>query len=308
MDGSPRVVSLLPSATEVCYALGVEPVAVSHECDHPPAARERPAVNRSRVSNAGSSTSVNEQVADAEAAGGVYEVDLDALRRADPDLVIAQGVCDVCAVDGSLARRAVEDAGLDADVLELHSHSLSGVLGDVERVGEAADRPEAATELVERLRARIEAVEAAASGVEERPRVAVLDWMEPVMVAGHWVPEMVELAGGRYGLADPGDRSTVRDWEELREYDPEVLVAAPCGFELDRTLDHADELTTREGWSDLSAVASGRVHAMDGHGHVNRPGPRLVETIEYLAGLIHPGRFDAPPAAVASGLGTRKRI
>lgn len=307
MDDSTRVVSLLPSATEVCYALGVEPVGVSHECDHPPEARALPAVNRSRVANAGSSASVNEQVAEAESAGGAYEIDPEALRAADPDLVIAQGVCDVCAVSGSLAREAVETAGVDADVLTLHSHSLRGVLGEVEQVGEAVGRPEAAAEVVADLRRRIDAVEAAAAGVERRPRVAVLDWMEPTMVAGHWVPEMVELAGGRYGLADPGDRSTVREWETICEYDPEVLVAAPCGFELDRTVEHADELTTRTGWASLAAVESGRAHAMDGHGHVNRPGPRLVDTLEHLAGLIHPDRSDAPPGDVARPMATRKR-
>ena len=307
MRGHARVVSLLPSATEICYAIGVEPVGVSHECDHPPEAREVPAVNRSRVANAGSSAAVNEQVAGAESTGGAYEIDREALQAADPDLVIAQGVCDVCAVSGSLAQEAVETAGVDADVLTLHAHSLSGVLDEIEQVGEAVGRPEAAADLVADLRRRIEAVEAAAAGAERRPRVAVLDWMEPVMVAGHWVPEMVELAGGRYGLADPGDRSTIREWEAVCEYDPEVLVVAPCGFELDRTLEHADELTARPGWAALSAVESGRAHAMDGHGHVNRPGPRLVETLEHLAGLIHPERFDAPPADVASPIATGQR-
>ena len=295
MDGSPRVVSLLPSATEICYALGVEPVAVSHECDYPPEARELPAVNSSRVANAGSSGAVNEEVAAAESDGGVYEVDVEALRAADPCLVIAQGVCDVCAIDGSLAMEAVEAAGLDADVFALHSHSLDGVLGDVEEVGERLGRVDEAGALVGRLRDRIEAVRAAAAGVEDRPRVAVLDWMEPVMVAGHWIPEMVEIAGGEYDLAETGDRSTPREWEGIVEYDPEVLVAAPCGFDLERTLAHAGELTGREGWAALSAVESDRAYAMDGHNYVNRPGPRLVETLEYLAGSIHPERCEAPP-------------
>ena len=305
MDGSPRVVSLLPSATEMCYAVGVEPVAVSHECDYPPAARERPAVDRSRVENEGSSAAINEQVAAAEAGDGVYEIDLDALRSADPDVVIAQGVCDVCAIDAGLAGEALSAAGIDAEVLTLHAHSLSGVLGEIEAVGEAVGRPEAAAEVLEALRERIAAVEdATADGMdgERRPRVAVLDWMEPVMVAGHWIPELVEKAGGRYGLVDPGDRSMIREWAEVVEYDPEVLVAAPCGFELDRTLSHADELTGREDWGDLAAVAAERIFAMDGHHYVNRPGPRLVETLEYLAGVIQPDRFDVPPREAVAAL------
>ena len=291
-----RVVSLLPSATEICFALGTPPVAVSHECDHPPAARELPAVNRSRVENVGGSGAVNAQVSAAEAAGGAYDIDREALRAADPDLVIAQGVCDVCAIDGGLAREAVADLGLDATVITLHSHSLEGVLADIERVGSAVDRDAEAGRVVADLQERIAAVERTASGADERPRVAVLDWMDPVMVAGHWVPGMVELAGGAYGLADPGDRSTPREWAEIRAYDPEVLVAAPCGFELDRTLEHVDELTTRPGWDDLAAVDAGRVFAMDGHHYVNRPGPRLVATLEFLAGVIQPERFDPPPA------------
>ena len=299
MDGSPRVVSLLPSATEICYALGVEPVGASHECDHPPAARDLPAVNASRVANEGSSDAVNEQVAAAAAAGGVYEIDLDALRAADPDVVLAQGICDVCAIDGSQAVEAVEAAGLDADVLTLHSHTLDGVLGEIEQVGERLGRVAEAEELVGRLQERIEGVRETAAGTDERPRVAVLDWMDPVMVAGHWVPELVEIAGGEYGLADPGDRSTVREWQQIVEYDPEVLVAAPCGFDLGRTVAHAGELREREGWDGLAAVAAGRAYAMDGHNYVNRPGPRLVESLEYLAGVVQPDRFDEPPASVA---------
>ena len=306
MDGSPRVVSLLPSATEVCYALGVEPVGVSHECDYPDAARELPAVDSSRVANAGSSGAVNEQVASAESAGGVYEVDVEALRAADPDLVLAQGVCDVCAIDGSLAMEAVDDAGLDADVLTLHSHSLDGVLGEIEQVGARLGRTAEAEELVGRLRERIESVRETAAGIDDRPRVAVLDWMDPAMVAGHWVPEMIEIAGGEYGLADPGDRSTPREWEGIVEYDPEVLVAAPCGFDLGRTVAHASELTEREGWANVAAVQTGRAYAMDGHNYVNRPGPRLVETLEYLAGVVQPDRFEAPPEAAVRELAGRQ--
>jgi len=297
-----RVVSLLPSATEVCYALGVEPVAVSHECDYPPEARDRPSVNRSRVANAGSSEAVNQQVASAVAADGVYELDPDRLREADPDLVLAQGVCDVCAIDGTLAREALEAVDLDADVVELHAHSLSGVFDEIRQVGDVLGRDEAADDLVASLQARVDAVERTAADADERPRVAVLDWMTPVMVAGHWVPELVALAGGRYGLADPGDRSTPREWAEIRAYDPEVLVVAPCGFELDRVVEHAAEVSGRDGWSELAAVESGRVFAMDGHHYVNRPGPRLVETLEFLAGVIHPERFAAPPESAVQRL------
>jgi len=132
--------------------------------------------------------------------------------------------------------------------------------------------------------------------------VAVLDWLDPVMVAGHWIPELVELAGGRYEMAETGERSRPREWADVREYDPEVLVAAPCGFDLDQTLENREELTDRPGWGDVTAVADGRAVAMDGHHFVNRPGPRLVETLEHLASVLHPEAFGEPPADVVQSL------
>ncbi|MFC7229093.1 cobalamin-binding protein [Salinirubellus salinus] len=306
MSDTPRVVTLLPSATELVYALGVEPVATSHECDYPPEAAALPAVNRSNVDPEASPASIDEQVVQAEQAGGVYEIDLAALERADPDIVVSQGICDVCAVDAVLVREAVDELGLDCEVLTTDPHSLEDVFDDVERIGAALGREAAATELLADLRSRVEAVRERAVDLD-RPRVAVLDWTDPVMVAGHWVPGLVETAGGAYGLEEPEGRSRPREWSEIREYDPEVLVVAPCGFGLDQTLEHLDTLTEREGWADLTAVREGRAYAMDGHHYVNRPGPRLVETLEYLAGVIHPERFDAPADEAVRSLGRPAR-
>jgi iron complex transport system substrate-binding protein len=295
-----RAVSFLPSATEKLYALGVEPVGVSHECDYPPGARDVPAVNRSRVSGEGSSADVNEAVTDAVEEGDVYEIDRDALRAADPDVVVTQGVCDVCAVGDRQVRETVADLGLDAEIVTTHPHTLPDVLEDVERIGAAVGREQRAASLVADLRERIAAVEERAP--EGGPRVAVLDWMDPVMVAGHWVPGMIELAGGASGLAAPGERSTPREWAEIRDYDPELLVVAPCGFGLDQTLDNVAELTERNGWADLAAVRAGRVYAVDGHHYLNRPGPRLVDSLEHLAALLHPAEFGTPPDGVVREL------
>ncbi|MFC6861994.1 cobalamin-binding protein [Halomicroarcula sp. GCM10025817] len=299
-----RVVTLLPSATEIVYALGVAPVGVSHECDYPPAAREQPAVNRSRVDPGTSSSEINEQVADAEAGDGVYAIDRETLSDLDPDVVVTQGVCDVCAVDHVLVADAVADLGLDCEVLTLDVHSLEDLFESIRRVGAAIDEPARATELVADLRDRVAAVERTAAGVTEAPSVAVLDWLDPVMVAGHWIPELVELAGGRYGMAERGAHSRPREWTEVREYDPDVLVAAPCGFDVAQTTEHLADLTDRPGFDDLRAVREGRAHVMDGHHFVNRSGPRLVETLEYLAALIHPDLFDAPPRDAVSDLAT----
>jgi len=298
-----RVVSLLPSATELVYALGVEPVGVSHECDHPPAANSKPAVNRSRVDPTATSAEIDRQVQDAEESGGVYEIDRETLADLDPDLVISQGICDVCAVDEVRVREAVEDLGLDCAVLTTDPHSLADVFADVERVGAALDREDRAADLVADLQARVDRVEERTAGLD-RPRTLVSDWLDPVMVAGHWVPGMVESAGGAYGMAERGARSRPREWADVRAYDPEVLVAAPCGFGVDQTVQDLPALTDREGWDDLTAVQEERVYVVDGHHYVNRPGPRLADTLEFLAWCLHPEAFDRPPADAVRPLET----
>jgi iron complex transport system substrate-binding protein len=299
-----RIVTLLPSATEIVYALGREPVATSHECDWPPEAAALPAANRSRVDADASAGEIDAQVLEAEGSGGVYDIHLAALERADPDLVVSQGICDVCAVDTVLVREAVEELGLDCEVLTTDPHSLEDVLDDVRRIGRAIDREDRAEEVNAGLRERTARVRDRTADLapEDRPRVAVLDWTDPVMTAGHWVPELVEWAGGEYGLAERGAASRPREWAEIREYDPEVLVVAPCGFDLDQTAENIADLTGRAGWNELTAVREDRAYAVDGHHYFNRPGPRLVDSLEHLAGLVHPERFDAPPADVARSL------
>jgi iron complex transport system substrate-binding protein len=319
---SVRVVTLLPSATEVVCALGVDPVGVSHECDHPPRVAELPSVNRSRVDPEASAAEINRQVVEAERGGGVYEIDLQTLADLDPDLVVTQGVCDVCAVDSVLVEAAVAETGVDAEVLTTDPHSLADVLGDIERVGRALDRADRAAALVGDLRERVrrvgERVPAAPPAAAREdllgagaaddpdpgstrddppvdgPRVAVLDWTAPPMVAGHWLPGMVEYLGGEYPT-DRGAPSRVQEWATIREYDPEHLVVAPCGFSVDQTRENLTDLTERPGWDDLTAVREGRVFVVDGHDYSNCPGPRLVDTLEYLAWTLYPGRFERPP-------------
>ena len=297
-----RVVSLLPSATEIVAALGIEPVGVSHECDHPSWAADKPAVNRSRVDPEASSGEIDAQVLDAEESGGVYDIELDTLARLDPDLVVSQGICDVCAVDAVAVREAVDELDLDCEVLTTDPHSIGDVFEDVRRIGVATGTEDRAAALVADLEARVQAVAETARTTAERPRVAVLDWTSPVMVAGHWVPEMVELAGGSYGLADHGAASRPVEWEAIREYDPEILIVAPCGFDLDQTTENLADLTDRPGWDELTAVQEGRAYAIDGHQYVNRPGTRLVDSLEHLGGVIHPATFERPPAAAARPL------
>jgi iron complex transport system substrate-binding protein len=291
-----RVVSLLPSATELLFALGVEPVGVSHSCDSPPAARDLPVLTATAIDHEGRSAGdIDDQMADAE--GPVYRLDVDRLAGLDPDVVVTQATCDVCAVDEDDVRAAVAARALDADVVTLDPSSLGDLLAAVTRVGAAVGRPEAAARLRDSLSTRIATVEEAVPAAP-RPRAVVLDWTDPPMVAGHWIPGMVARAGGRYGLASPGDPSRPVEFEAIREYDPGVLVVAPCGFDRDRAVAAVDDLAAHEGFHDLTAVREGRVFALDGQGHVNRPGPRLVDSLAALAACLHPGAVDPPDGVV----------
>jgi len=293
-----RVVSLLPSATEMVYAVGAEPVGVSHECDYPPDARTKPSVTSTRVDPEGTSGEINESVAEARDGEGVYGIDVETLDTLNPDVVITQGVCDVCAVGNDAVRRGVEEIEASPEILTLHSHTLDGVLDDIRTVGDAVGCGNKARKVVDDLRDRLEDVRETTSGFDEKD-VVILDWLEPPMVAGHWVPELVEVAGGTYPLASPGDVSTVRDWDEIRDAEPEVVVAAPCGFELAKTVRCFDEVSERDGWDALPAVREGRAYAADGNGYFNRPGPRLVDTAEALACAVH-DELGPPPSDVAA--------
>jgi iron complex transport system substrate-binding protein len=294
-----KVVSLLPSATEMLYAVGVEPVGVSHECDYPPDARRKPSVTETRVDDSGTSADINESVAETTDGGPLYEVKTDRLEELEPDLVLTQAVCDVCAVDDNVTREVVQEMDGSPEVVTLHSHTVEGVLDDINTVGEKVDRSDEAKEVVANLRERLNTVRERTATLEKE-RTVVLDWLEPPMVAGHWVPELVEVAGGEYPLASSGDESTPREWNEITDAAPETLVAAPCGFELAQTVRNFDEIAEREGWDTLPAVRRERAYAADGHNYFNRPGPRLIDTAEILACCLHPDEFGPPPGEAAT--------
>ncbi|CAI48123.1 ABC-type transport system periplasmic substrate-binding protein (probable substrate iron/cobalamin) [Natronomonas pharaonis DSM 2160] len=298
----PTVVSLLPSATEIVAALGVDPAATSHECDYPPSVADTPTVVESRIDADADSETIDEQVHEAETDGGVYAIDRETLAAVDPDIVISQGICEVCAVDTVQVEAAIADLGLDCRLVTTDPHSVDDILGDIERIGAALGKDRRANRLAAALESRMDRVADRTAGRSRRPTVAVLDWLSPPMVAGHWVPELVERAGGEYGLADPGDASMPREWATIREYDPDVLVAAPCGFDLEQTADNRTDLTERPGWNDLRAVRNGRVYAMDGHHLTNRPGIRVLETLETLAALCAPTERDSPAPWMARPL------
>lgn len=293
-----RIVTTLPTATEIVSALGVSPVGVSHQCDVPASVRSIPSVTTPRLDleSTQSAREIDRQVSEAASVGSLYEIDAETLDRLEPDLVLTQGMCDVCATSDADVRNAIAAIDADPDVVTTDPHTMDDVLEDVERVGEAIGRPGRARDLVGELKQRIDRVRSELSAADpgDRPRVAIFDWTDPVMVAGHWTAELVSWAGGEYGLADRGARSRPRTWDEIVAYDPELVIVAPCGFGLSQAEATRSDLEDRDGWADLAAVRENRVWAMDGNHHLNRPGPRLVDTLEALAGIVRPDRFDPP--------------
>ena len=299
-----RIVSLISSATEILYLLGLgdRVVGVSHECDYPSDVAAKPRLTRSLVASAATSRAIDDQVRTlAGEQSALYAIDVDRLAALAPDLIITQAQCDVCAVRYEDVVTAVRDTPAlhDTAVLALNPIRLDDVLQDIIRVGEAAAAQAAAREAVAKLESRIEQVRAKTRAwpPQRRPRVACLEWIDPPMLAANWTPELVKSAGGDPGeLVQANTHSTYADWKGIAEFDPRVVVIMPCGFDLERTITEAQVLPSVAGWSELSAVREGRVFAVDGNAYFNRSGPRLVDSLEILAHLFHPDLF-APPVA-----------
>ena len=300
-----RVCSLLPSATEIAFALGLgdSVVGVTHECDYPLEARKKPVVVKSAIDQHRSSSGQIDAIVSEhlQSKKSVYTIDLSRFQEADPDVILTQELCDVCAVDYHEVAEAAKSLSKRAKIVSLTPSSLLDVLGDITRVGEATGKEQEAEALVESLSKRIKRIADQASRSQLRPRVACLEWMDPLYNAGHWVPEMVELAGGQDGLGRKGEPSTRIDWSQVIQFAPEVIVLMPCGFDVERTLKEVHLLRRLPGWSELPAVRQGRVFAVDGNAYFNRPGPRLIDGLEILAPIIHPEIFPWQASSVAPG-------
>lgn len=298
-----RIASLLASGTEIVCALGLEDslVAISHECDHPPHVLDRPRISRPRFDPGGlSSGEVDRAVRRAmQEHGSVYEIDEKRLEEADPDLILTQAVCEVCAVPTPGVDRVVKALGLDTRILSLDAHTLEEILESMLQVGRAAGAEAAASREVSDLRRRLAAVRSAVDGAR-RPRVLALEWLDPPFAPGHWVPEMVESAGGENLLGRAGESSRQVEWEALSGLDPEILVVMPCGYGLEAARRDADAAATRLREVAPRAVREGRAWVVDASSYFNRSGPRVVRGVEILAGLFHPDRVAAPDAGEAA--------
>lgn len=293
-EGSPRVVSLIASATETVCALGCQRllVARSHECDWPPAVRRLPVASRPSFPTQASSRAIDMSVKERLArALSIYEVDPEVLRAVRPEVILTQTQCEVCAVTPADVERAVcELTDRSVRVVSLQPDRLADVWSDIARVASALGVEEAGRGLVTRLRERVDHIGAVASRLE-RMTVATIEWIDPLMAAGNWMPELIELAGGRALFGEAGKHSPWMTWEDLTSGDPDVILISPCGFGIGRTTAEIGLLTSRQEWPALSAVRSGRVFVADGNAFFHRPGPRLVESLEILAELLHPGTF-----------------
>jgi iron complex transport system substrate-binding protein len=294
-----RIVSLLASATEMVAELGCldQMVGRSHECDYPPEILSLPVVSTTQINVNTSSEQIDAQIkqlahskdavqGDALKALSIYALDIDLLQQLRPDVIFTQTQCEVCAVSERDVMQAVQQlTGLQPRIVALTPYRLSDVWEDVERVGAALGRAEQARGLVQRYQQRLERLSTLTAG-KRRPRVTLLEWIDPLMAAGNWTPELIAYAGGESVFGEIGQHSPWLTWEELQAADPDVLVLSPCGFTLERTLQELPLLQQHPSWGSLQAVQQGRVYAIDGNNYLNRSGPRLVESAELLARVL----------------------
>ena len=319
-----RIVSLIASGTEIVCALGRERILVgrSHECDYPPSVSALPVCTRPRFDASGSSREIDaavksvlrrsmavdvvgaaagatSKVADSVpaemGAGGalsVYEVFTERLRELQPTHIVTQAQCEVCAVSLKDVERAVRElAGCSPEVISLQPNSLNDIWDDIGRVAAGLGVDEDGERLVASLRARMQGIKELAATIGRRPRVACIEWADPLMAAGNWTPELIEMAGGENLLGVAGEHSPAISFEDLAATDPDVIMIAPCGFPLARIREDVPVLAAHPGWKDLSAVRYNQVFLADGNQYFNRPGPRVVETVKILAEILHPDVF-----------------
>lgn len=299
-EQSLRIVSLLPSATEIVCALGLTRnlVGITHECDYPPNVAGKPALTASRISHETmSSAEIDHAVrSQLDGHGSIYDLDEEAMRALKPDLILTQELCDVCAVSYKTVRQAARMFEEDVRVVSLEPNTIGDIFMNIRTVGELTGREAEAERLVAELAARLDRVAGALVDVETRPRTLMLEWLEPAFAPGHWVPEQVAIAGGDHAFGRAGQPSVTTTAEEIQAYAPEVVVLIPCGYYKEDIIRQLPQSRLPENWMDLPAVRSGEVWAVDATSYFSRPGPRVVSGAEILARILHPEVF-GPPAA-----------
>jgi len=297
-EHTPRIVSLLPSATEIVCALGLEAalVGITHECDYPTSIAHLPQLTASRISHETmTSLEIDHAVrSQLDGHGSIYDLDEETLRALHPDLILTQELCDVCAVSYKQVAQAARMFEVDVPVVSLEPNTITDIFSNIRTVGELTNRKAEAEQVVAGLTRRIDAVAAALADVEMRPRTLMLEWLEPPFAPGHWVPEQVALAGGDHAFGRAGEPSTTTTAEAIKAYAPECIVLIPCGYYKEDILRQLPQSSLPAGWSELPAVERGNVWALDATSYFSRPGPRVVRGIEILARILHPEIFGVP--------------
>lgn len=298
-----RIVSLLPSATEIICGLGLRDqlVGVTHECDYPQAVSGLPQVTRSLIPQGMTSDQIDTRVRERlQSETALYALDLPVLRSLRPDLIVTQALCDVCAVAESEVQAAARSLPSQPRVINLEPTCLADVFECIRQVGRAAGRERQAAVYIDGLQRRVDAVAERTRAIRHRPSVMLLEWIDPPFSAGHWSPELIALAGGREVIGVAGQRSVTTPWEDVVTADPEVLVIACCGFGIERTKQDLPILQAYPGWDTLACVRSGRLYIVDGSAYFSRPGPRLVDSLEIVAHALHGDIHPLPPGLPAA--------
>ncbi|MHC5673475.1 cobalamin-binding protein [Nostoc sp.] len=295
-DSNVRIVSLIPGGTEILATLELVDAIVgrSHECDYPPEIQNRPICTQARLNSNASSSQINDEVNNLlQSALSIYEIKTDVLEQLQPTHILTQDQCDVCAVSLHEVEKAVATL-IDSkpQIISLQPNSLQDVWADIERVGKTFGVD--SVKILENLEARVKICQQRIQGLSlhEVPTVACIEWTDPLMIAANWIPELVNLAGGHSLFCGKGQPSSTLPWETLLTTNPDVIVFMPCGFDLNRTRQEANLLTQRSDWEKLHATQSGRIYITDGNSYFNRPGPRLVDSLEILAEILHPEIFE----------------
>lgn len=289
-----RIVSLIASSTEIIYALGLGPSMVgrSHECDYPADVLNLPVCTSPKFNVDGTSYVIDERVrAILQESLSVYRVDADLLQELEPSHIITQSQCVVCAVSPKdLEEAACQMISSKPEIVSLEPNNLSEIYNDFLRVGTALGALSKAEELVSIIKSELNSIQEKGRGLK-KPRVALIEWIDPLMAAGNWMPELLEIAAGEDLFGKPSEHSSVMTWKDLTDADPDYIIVAPCGFNMKKTLEELHFLTGRQGWSYLRAVKKGRVFIADGNQYFNRPGPRILESAQILAEILHPETF-----------------
>ncbi|RCH55533.1 cobalamin-binding protein [Mucilaginibacter hurinus] len=290
-----QIISLLPAATEIVCALGLEDKLVgrSHECDYPESITGLPVCTEANIPGNLNSAAIDAKVKEIlNDALSLYNVKRDVIQRLSPDVIITQAQCDVCAVSLTEVEHALEDyLAKKAKIISLQPNSLDDIFNDIKTVANSLGAPTAGEELLESLMERVDIIRHKLKFIDIKPTVACIEWLEPLMVSGNWIPGLVSIAGGHSILAEEGKHSPYIDWTDIRLQDPDIIVVMPCGFSIERTIKEMDILLQQPGFAELKAVKNNRLYIADGNQYFNRPGPRIVDSVEILAEIINPKQF-----------------